>query len=248
MLFLSYPKAGRSWIRYTLHLLGVDQHAQFAHDQFEFNDGNCPPHNFDSNLRRQQYGNQPLVFIHRNPIDNSLSLYHQVTGRFKDFFNYQGTVSDFLRDDYFGIEVLLKFRLMWAELSQQLNVHCLSYEAVKQDPRAELTALLRFMKLSQLVTHQKLADAIEGASVDKMRQVEQSGSFNQPWLRPRNDHGKVRKGQVGSFLDELSADDIEFSMSKILAPQYQGALTASEYQLLERLAQTHNNLATGPTS
>ena len=34
--FVSYPKSGRTWIRYILTQLGLDPHIQFHHDRFEF--------------------------------------------------------------------------------------------------------------------------------------------------------------------------------------------------------------------
>jgi len=41
-----------------------------------------------------------------------------------------------------------------------------------------------------------------------MRSVEESNSYNAPWLRPRNGFLKTRKGMQGSHKEELSETDI----------------------------------------
>ena len=53
--FVSYPKSGRTWVRYILRQLGIDNLVVFHHDGFEFNDGKRPPHDFDLVRRKQTY-------------------------------------------------------------------------------------------------------------------------------------------------------------------------------------------------
>ena len=43
-----------------------------------------------------------------------------------------------------------------------------------------------------------------------MRKVEQSRSFDQPWLQPRMDAPKMRQGRVGGYAEALSPEDIAF--------------------------------------
>ena len=43
-----------------------------------------------------------------------------------------------------------------------------------------------------------------------MQQVERSGAFPEPWLRPRNGAPKVRRGRVGGYLEVLSDCDIAY--------------------------------------
>src|SRR5258705_10176687 len=101
--FVSYPKSGRTWIRYVLSLLGVADQIRFHHDTFEFNNPAKPAPNLDFEERFQRYRSvEKIVYLYRDPRDVMVSLYFQVTGRFKDFFGYEGTISDFIRDEYFG--------------------------------------------------------------------------------------------------------------------------------------------------
>jgi hypothetical protein len=43
-----------------------------------------------------------------------------------------------------------------------------------------------------------------------MKEVEESDAFPEGWMRKRNGHPKVRRGQIRGFRDELSLVDIKF--------------------------------------
>lgn len=205
--FISYPKSGRSWVRFALTALGHGQDIAFHHDGFEFNDGSLPAHNFDAAMRTLQYGPPcRVVYLTRDPRDIIVSLYHQVTGRFRDFFDYQGTISDFIRDDYFGATNLRRFQDMWDELSDSGLALKIAYEDCHRDFHAVLAAVCTHYGFEH--SEQEIASAVEFARFDNMRRIEQSGAFHEPWLRPRNGSPKVRKGQVGGYRAELPQRDI----------------------------------------
>ncbi len=89
--FVSFPKSGRTWIRFILSQLDCDRLILFHHDHFEFNDGSKPPHSFSVVSRLEQYAeSEKLVYLDRDPRDVMVSLYYQITGRFLDFFEYRG--------------------------------------------------------------------------------------------------------------------------------------------------------------
>lgn len=206
---ISYPKSGRTWLRYMLNLVGHDSSVAFHHDTFEFNDGTLPIHDFDIGKRLERYRPDDLiVYLDRDPRDVIVSLYHQVTGRFRDFFDYRGDISAFVRDDYFGAGVLAKFRSAWKTiLSERPYLH-ISYEQLHQDPHATLKAVLSYFDLA--CDEQCIAEAVSRGQRESMRQVELSGTFSEPWLRPRNGAPKVRRGEIGAFRDELSDADIAY--------------------------------------
>lgn len=207
--FVSYPKSGRSWVRYMLTQLGVDSDITFQHDRFEFNNGARPPHDFSLERRLAQYANvDRLVYLERDPRDVMVSLYHQVTGRFRDFFGYTGTLSDFVRDDYFGAENLRRFRALWAELVARRGFLKITYEDCHADAAQVLRRIVDYYGFD--VPQERIAEAVANAAFDKMREVEQSEAFPQPWLRPRNGALKVRRGKVGGFQDTLAAADIDY--------------------------------------
>ena len=151
--FISYPKSGRSWVRFALTLLGHGNLVAFHHDGFEFNDGSLPAHNFDIGLRRLQYASpcRP-VYLTRDPRDIIVSLYHQVTGRFHDFFNYQGDLSAFIRDDYFGAYNLYRFQQMWEQLCDEGLALRISYEQCHADFESVLQRILDYWDLENTAT------------------------------------------------------------------------------------------------
>lgn len=206
---VSYPKSGRTWLRYMLgHLLDNDT-IIYHHDGFEFNDGARPPHDFSLQRRLQQYPSSfRMIYIDRDPRDVMVSLYHQVTGRFADYFEYQGNLSDFIRDDYFGAEVLNKFRAMWSEILVQRPFLHLSYEQMHRDPVAVLDRVMNY--LGYEIPIERIWSAVDAGHIDNMRAVEMEGNFPKPWLRPRQGHTKVRKGKVGGYREEMKGSDIAY--------------------------------------
>lgn len=207
--FISYPKSGRTWIRFALIKAGVPETIAFHHDGFEFNDGSRPPLNFDLEPRLESLKDTDrIVYLERDPRDVMCSLYHQITGRFKDFFDYQGTVSDFIRDPYFGARNLHRFRQLWAELQRRREILKVTYEEMTDNPAALLSRIVRFYEFD--VEESAVRKAVEESSFDRMQATEQSGTFEHPWLRPRNEAPKVRSGKVGGYLNELDARDVEF--------------------------------------
>lgn len=207
--FVSYPKSGRTWIRYMLVHLAPGQEIQFHHDHFEFNDGTCPPHDFSLERRLREYGQlERVVYLERDPRDVMVSLYHQITGRFRDFFHYAGSPSDFIRDPYFGAENLMKFRLLWDEVVRRRGFLKVTYEECHQDAQGTLRRIADYCKLD--ATTERIEEAVAASAFERMRSVEMAEAFPQPWLRPRNGMTKVRKGKVGSHADELGPDDVAY--------------------------------------
>ena len=127
--FVSFPKSGRSWLRFALHHCGVAKQIQFHHDDFEFNTSDRPPHDFSMDSRKRTYNSSHrIVYLQRNPLDVMASFYHQVTGRFQDYHAYKGSPSEFIRDPYFGASVLQRFRTIWSELADSEHVLLVNYE------------------------------------------------------------------------------------------------------------------------
>lgn len=206
---VSFPKSGRSWVRFALVHAGVADQIRFHHDGFEYNDGGLPPFDFDMERRLARYRTvDRVVYLDRDPRDVIVSLYFQVTGRFKDFFKYTGSLSEFIRHPYFGAQNLGEFQRQWTALCRQGVALQISYEDCHRDLEAVLRSVLAYYGLH--VEAEALRRACQAASFDNMKQVEESGSFAEPWLRLRNGAPKVRRGVVGGFRAMLSEDDIAF--------------------------------------
>ena len=223
--FVSYPKSGRTWVRFMLFQLGKEKDVQFHHDQFEFNDSARPSHNFDLAERIDRYSRvDRLIYLERDPRDVMVSLYHQVTGRFRDFFAYRGSLSDFIRDEYFGAENLLRFQQMWAIIARENNFMKISYEDLHRNSEAALRKTVDYYSFD--TNGDKIAVAARQAAFDSMQAIEQSNAFTEPWLQTRNGFFKVRIGKTGNYVAELSADDVQF-LNAVFADQTHSILRAT---------------------
>ena len=207
--FVSYPKSGRSWIRYILVQLGVEKEISFHHDGFEFSDYPKGPHNFNLDDRLLQYSQvEKLVYLERDFRDVMVSFYFQITGRMRDVHQYQGSMSEFLRDGYFGAHNLKFFRQMWSEIIERRNFLKVTYEDCHQDIENTMRAILGYYGF--VVDESRLVESIGNADFGKMKELERSGTFPEPWLRQRNNAPKVRQGLIGGYRDVLSEDDIAY--------------------------------------
>ena len=207
--FISFPKSGRTWLRYALAALRVADQVCFHHDGFEYNDGTKPALDFTySKQLEKRVGDRRIVYLHRDPRDVMVSLFHQVTGRFSDFFNFDGTISEFLRDPYFGAYNLQRYRRHWAALCDDGLALPISYEACHADFKGVLSTVVAHyafeIEEGSLIAAAKLAD------FESMKVVERSGKFDEPWLRLRNAAPKVRRGMIGGYRDELTSADIDY--------------------------------------
>lgn len=207
--FVSFPKSGRTWIRYLLGQLGVDREIAFHHDRFEFNDGAKPAHDFDLASRLAHYRNvDRLVYLERDPRDVMVSLYHQVTGRFREFFGYDGSISEFIRDDYFGAGNLDRFRRMWREIAHERGFPIITYENCHADPAAVVRRIVDYYGFA--AGDAAIARAVEASSFERMKAVEAADDFPEPWLRPKSGFPKVREGKIGGYEAVLSREDIAY--------------------------------------
>jgi hypothetical protein len=207
--FVSYPKSGRTWVRFALHQLGVADRICFHHDTFEFNAPDKPPPDLDFEQRlRRCRGWGPTVYLTREPRDILVSLYFQVTGRFEDFFHYRGTISELIRDDYFGARHLKAFRDQWEDLCRQGLATRISYEQCHQDLGAVLRRVLQHFQID--ATDAAIEEAAKSARFENMKAIEEGGSFQYPWLRLRNGAPKVRHGVPGGYRGQLPVADLEY--------------------------------------
>ena len=226
--FVSFPKSGRSWIRFALLQLGLNVQAvrqrgdrpqnpgpspvYFHHDGFGFIDGSRPAHDYCIESRIEHYNSVGrLVYLERDPRDVLVSLYYQVTGRMRDRFDYQGTLSDFVRDDYFGARVLCGYREMWDRIaSTELKDRILrvTYEECHADFGGVLSRILDHYGFPR--RNDEIARAVEASRFSSMREIELSGKYPDGWLRARQGAPKVREGRIGGYKDALSVEDLRY--------------------------------------
>lgn len=144
-----------------------------------------------------------------------VSLYHQVTGRMSDVFAFSDGLSEFLRHPYFGAHTLREFSDQWRQLCKQGIALPVTYEECTTDLPGVLRRVLEHYDLP--FTRDAVEHASERASFERMKAVEDSGTFPDPWLRRRNGASKMRRGVVGSHRTELTDSDLKY-LAAVFAP------------------------------
>jgi hypothetical protein len=204
---ISFPKSGRTWLRVMLDELSVPMsytHAGSGHSRakhFSELDTTAARH-----FRR-------IVFLHRDPRDTVVSGYYQVDRRLG---KNRGTLSEFIRDPRHGIEKVTSYNTMWLALAgRDPRLLAVSYEQLKSDAVDWVRRILDFLGQTRDTT--QIAEVVARCTFSRMQQREREGSYKAQYghiLAPGEstdpDSYKIRRGVVGGYKDELSAEDIAF--------------------------------------
>ena len=226
---VSHPKAGRTWIRviiakifslhfnipFNLNLLEMKlNHPKIPYIQFTHAGSDIQSRLKTRNVRftiPEHIRRKPVIFLARDPRDTIVSFYYQAVKRRKMF---QGTISEFIRDERLGINRLIDFMNTWSSyLKNNPNSIVILYEELHRDILGAVKKLLTFIGLND-VGEEIIKDAASFASFDNMKRMEREGVFRDSILLPvdPNDPNsyKVRKGRIGSYREELSQEDIDY--------------------------------------
>lgn len=211
----SYPKCGTTWLQYIVWLLvrGRPIEAQeslaelFPHLEEVGADAVSAlpcPRLIKTHL---QFGLTPYsaearyLVILRNPFDCAVSFFHHTTGfpRHYDFAggSFAAFFECFIRGevDFGGY---FDHLLSWHEARTHPNVHFLTYEAMRADPRAALRRIADVLGGSvqpAIATAAGLESVVRETSIEAMRRDQQRWSS----ARPAGATGFVRLGLVGDW-------------------------------------------------
>lgn len=229
VIFVSFPKSGRTWVRYFLAKyieykfnLPFDVEfnyvrdlikIRFCHNYFQiYQDIEGTPNILFPEILVQK----KVITIVRDPRDVIVSYYHQK--KLREEKEVQD-INEFIKSPIYGIERHSDFVLKLLDFmeTQKKDGLLLSYERLKEEPSAVFDKLIKFIfSESDPAILQK---AIEESTFDKMREYEikisQSNSGNFMRFGTKNWDGninslKVRKGKTGSYKDELSDEAINY--------------------------------------
>ncbi len=222
---ISYPKAGRTWLRVMLGDLGVDP--VFSHDGSEYKHRH-PLRNLDPD--KSQYSGTPVLLMVRDPRDAVVSGYFQATRRESI---EAGSLSAFLRDDRYGIEKICRFNVQWFAAGDRIGRFAiLSYEHMRAAPAEALGAVAGF---AGIVLDARTVEAVAAnRTFGRMQAAEASGELAERYgevLRPGDatdpESFKVRRGRVGGYRHYLSQADRSYCEQVLRGTDYWSRLGAA---------------------
>jgi hypothetical protein len=208
-ILISYPKSGRTWLRVMLDRLNVA--VEYSHDDSSYQASLVSP---DLGTDKSQYKHREVVFLVRDPRDTVVSGYFQATKRERV---YEGSLSDFVRSERFGISRILRFHEIWSRnRSTPRGFLPVRYEDLHGDALGVLESITGFLQMGEM-DENRLREAVGFARFDNLRALEKAGRFERrygsiltPSDRSDGESFKMRRGRVGSYVDYLQKDDIQY--------------------------------------
>jgi hypothetical protein len=239
---ISFPKCGRTWLRFMLgqlvdakyevdatddekldlESLGGRNGAPFIRVSHEGSPDHLCPHEFSSWTPR--YLGRPVVFLVRDPRDVIVSLYFHHVNRSRQ---YSGSLDAFMRRNRSGLATVIAYYNAWLHRRRWTGAfRLMRYEDLKSDPKNELQELAAFLNMQ--VSSAQIADAVELSSFEKMRRLETSGGMASDILRPpagAKDESafKTRSGKVGGHKKHFNQEQLSWANQLIherLDPSY----------------------------
>jgi hypothetical protein len=230
IVFLSPAKSGRTWLRAMLshvyHLsYGTPVDQLVSRDRFHRLEPRIPrffvshatsgPFSLRRRLTPRGLRRKTVVCLVRDPRDTVVSFFHQRGHRKKQASGSAESRTDAtLTDDYIKVAlapVVAKVSRLEALAAAHQDGHLFRYEDLHADPAAELGRLLCILGHHD-VPQSHIEAAVAFAAFDQLQQREAAGFFRSDNLRPTDaaepNSFKVRRGKVGGYRDELTAEQI----------------------------------------
>lgn len=227
---VSWPKAGRTWLRVMLgrvivlhagydERLLLDTYALtkrlrcdrvlFSHaGRFHLPDTRRLA---DMSFRARPFARRKVLFLIRDVRDVLVSYYFQESKRTRVF---RGDIHDFVRDEVLGIRKIVRYVNLWYENRHRPRAfRLLRYEDMHAAPAAQLRTALDFIGLAD-VPDATVTAAVEYAAFENMKRLEASGQYQDSMLKARKSGDretfKVRRGKIGGYVDYLDEDDLRY--------------------------------------
>lgn len=227
--FISYPKSGRTWVRFMymtyleLHFDLVNKNIFDSESELIYywqpqwiHCGTAPeeqsPFYAIGSLNFAHLRTCNCIWMARNIYDTLVSLYYHCL--YRDNINYKGSISDFIRHPKYGIlKICTFYRAIYEQLfNRSEKVLKISYEEMMQDRSFILLKILGYVGLTPNDKYVKIA--VEKSSFENMQNAGNSYAYKKTFLAPTDiknkDSYKVRKAESGNFKDELSKKDIGY--------------------------------------
>jgi hypothetical protein len=242
-ILMSWGKSGRTWLRVMIsrfyqvkfglparQMLGFDNYHRMnsAIPRVFFTHGNyLRNYTGDWDTKADFYGKNIIMLV-RDPRDVAVSQFFQWKYRMKrnkkalNWYPPHGadlSLFDFVMNEDAGLPCIIDFFNTWArELPRVRASLIIRYEDMRRDPAAVLKRTFDFMGTPG--SDAEIQDAVEFASYENMKQLEQKNAFRSsgarlvPGNRSNPDSYKVRRAKVGGYRDYF--DDEQLSRIEAL--------------------------------
>ena len=251
-VIVTCPKSGRTWLRIMLSRLvqeryGFPDTAVIGTTAFHRANPSLPGIFFthDSYIgdytgnreSKADYFGKRIVFLVRDPRDIAVSAYFQWkfrTDKHKrslhaSFFEGRDlSVFDFAMHPRGSLKKNIDRMNSWNLARPRLgDMLVVRYEDLRAEPEKWLTQVADFTGYT--ASHEEIAAAVEYASLENMKKMEQEGSFGDKSRRfssgkqASSDAYKVRRGKVGGYRDYFTDEqllEIDELVESTLAPEY----------------------------
>lgn len=251
---VSYPKSGRTWLRYLLScyfaesaklgfepdltstfriLPNFDRDPVRGIDAFIGRTGEAGlPLILVSHLpyRERLFLDRPVLFLVRDPRDVIVSAYFHATRHKKSF---SGDMAAFLDEPKYGMAALTAYLNGWAAGLAGRPHHLISYEHMLAEPMPAVAGILAFLGVEP--QPEMLARAVAAAQFDRMRDKERDGGIpGHDYDRSDDQSLRMRSGKAGAFGEWLRPDQADLVLERCrsdLSPRALALLAATGVDL-----------------
>lgn len=227
MLFLSYPKSGRTWVRFLVDAYLADLHGLQVANVFEVERRldrrwriewehltgamiALLPWDRAGEVDFTRIDGRPCVFLSRNLHATLASAYFQARDRVKVF---DGTPAEFVRSPLFGIRKLVAFYAMVEEVKGRFSSFTrLAYEDLRADPAAGLVTVLR--QLGAEIDPERVGRAVRLGGLESLRRLARTPEYSGTPIAPVDpdnpDSDKIRLGDDGAWRRLFDEEDARY--------------------------------------
>lgn len=228
----SYPKSGRTWLRFILGHYLVSAYRLPLDLDFDTLFTLLP--NLSTSRRRGVRAFQfagdarvPLLlsshrdyedaeFARGDPIllvreirDVLVSSYFHASRQRRATRRFHEDIKTFVRDPTRGVSRYISYHNAWARALPGRRSLTMSYERVSREPESAVADLLRFLGVP--IDPQRLTEAVESSRFERMRKTEiERGIGGVDYDRADPEALRVRRGIVGGYGAYLDAEDSSY--------------------------------------
>jgi len=226
---VSYPKCGRTWVRFVMARALQYQHGYQTERYFLLTSrlyhhltGKQLLVTHDARSRRKGqvarreekavFEGVSVVLLTRDIRDTLVSHYYH---RIQQNRRRALTLSGFIQTPKLGIKGILRYYLGWYQ-AQDIpeNLILVRYEDLRHDTFTAMRQIADSLGMAD-VSNDALQRAIVDGGFEKMRALEQAGKIEHRGMKlssdPKDQQARrVRKGKVAGYMDELSPEDLAY--------------------------------------